>query len=134
MTGVFYMPLRQHGVGTDTEKESAREVDSGEDNSPAAPAGIRTHNLSISRVRLSNNKLSRLSGISEQTQQTIKVGSSRGYEIVTSLEVGSTTPGPYMYASRYGWIKQFEEKAGDRQTATSAKELIGCYVCSAPCF
>ena len=28
-------------------KESAHEVDSGEENSPAAPAGIRTRNLSI---------------------------------------------------------------------------------------
>ena len=28
-------------------KESAHKVDSGEENSPAAPAEIRTHNLSI---------------------------------------------------------------------------------------
>ena len=32
--------------GTDTEKESAHKVNSGEENSPAAPAGIRTRNLS----------------------------------------------------------------------------------------
>ena len=33
--------------GTDTEEESAHKVDSGEENSPAAPAGIRTRNLLI---------------------------------------------------------------------------------------
>ena len=46
------MPLRKHGDGTDTylvavlspvtEEESAHKVNSGEENSPAAPAGIRT--------------------------------------------------------------------------------------------
>ena len=33
--------------GTDTEKESAQKADPGEENSPAAPAGIRTRDLSI---------------------------------------------------------------------------------------
>ena len=47
MTGVFYVPLRSHGGGADTEKESAKKVNSGEENSPAAPGGIRTLNLSI---------------------------------------------------------------------------------------
>ena len=47
MTGVFYVPLREHGGGTNTELESAHEVNSGEEKSPAAPAGIRTRNLSI---------------------------------------------------------------------------------------
>ena len=32
--------------GTDTGEESAHKVNSGEENSPAASAGIRTHNLS----------------------------------------------------------------------------------------
>ena len=41
------MPLRQHGGGNDTEKESAQKIKSGEENSPAASARIRTHNLSI---------------------------------------------------------------------------------------
>ena len=35
------------GGGTDTEKESARKVNSGEENSPAAPARIRTRKLLI---------------------------------------------------------------------------------------
>ena len=47
MTRVFYVPLRKHGGGTDTEKVSAHKVNSGEENSPAAPAGVRTRNLSI---------------------------------------------------------------------------------------
>ena len=33
--------------GTDTEYESAQKVNSGEENSPAAPARIQTGNLSI---------------------------------------------------------------------------------------
>ena len=33
--------------GTDTEIRSAQIVDHGEENSPAAPAGIRTRDLSI---------------------------------------------------------------------------------------
>ena len=45
MTGVFYVPLRQHGDGTDTEQEAAQKVDSGEENSPTAPVGIRTRHL-----------------------------------------------------------------------------------------
>ena len=40
--------------GTDTEVESAQKVDPGEENSPAAPAGTRTRDLSKSRVRRSN--------------------------------------------------------------------------------
>ena len=39
-------------VGTDTEEESAHKVNSGEENSPAAPAGIPTRNLRT-RVRRS---------------------------------------------------------------------------------
>ena len=46
-TGVFYVPLWLHGGGTDSEYESAHKVNSGEENPPAAPAGIRTRNLSI---------------------------------------------------------------------------------------
>ena len=38
------------GGGTDTEQESAHKVDSGEENSPAAPAGIRARNLSITSL------------------------------------------------------------------------------------
>ena len=38
--------------GTDTEKESAQKVDPGEENSPAAPAGIRTRDLSITSPAL----------------------------------------------------------------------------------
>ena len=41
------MPLRSHGGGTDTEQGSAHKVNSGEENSTAAPAEIRTRNLSI---------------------------------------------------------------------------------------
>ena len=52
MTEVFYMPLPKHGGGTDTELESAYKADSGEVNSPAAPAGIRTRNLSITSPAL----------------------------------------------------------------------------------
>ena len=47
MTGVFYVPLREHGGGTDTEKESAHKVNSGEEDSPTVPARNRTRNLSI---------------------------------------------------------------------------------------
>ena len=39
------MPLRQHGGGTDTEEESAHKINSGEENVPAASAGIWTRNL-----------------------------------------------------------------------------------------
>ena len=39
------------GGGKDTEEESAHKVDSGEESSPAAPAGIRTRNLSITKPR-----------------------------------------------------------------------------------
>ena len=52
MTGVFYVPLRSHGGGTDTEEESAHKVDSGEENSPDAPTGIRTRYLSITSPAL----------------------------------------------------------------------------------
>ena len=45
--GVFYELLRQHRGGTDTEIESAQKVDPAEVNSPAALAGIRTRDLSI---------------------------------------------------------------------------------------
>ena len=38
--------------GTDTEEESAHKVNSGEENSPAAPAGIRTRNLWITSLAL----------------------------------------------------------------------------------
>ena len=38
--------------GTDTEYESAHKLDYGEENSPAAPAGIRTRNLSITSPTL----------------------------------------------------------------------------------
>ena len=52
MTGVFYVALRQLGGGTDTEEESAQKVNSGEENFPAAPAGTRTRNLSITSLAL----------------------------------------------------------------------------------
>ena len=52
MTGVFHVPLRWRGDGTDTGEESAHKVNSGEENSPAAPAGIRTGNLSITSPAL----------------------------------------------------------------------------------
>ena len=37
---------------TDTEEESAQKVNSGEENSPAASAGIRTRNLSTTSTAL----------------------------------------------------------------------------------
>ena len=40
------------GGGTDTEQESAHKVNSGEENSPAASAGIQTRNLSITSPAL----------------------------------------------------------------------------------
>ena len=52
MTGVFYVPLRQHGGGTDTELESAQKVNPAKGNSPAASAGIRTRSLSITSPEL----------------------------------------------------------------------------------
>ena len=36
----------------DTEEESAHKVNSGEENSPAAPAQIQTHDLSIMSLAL----------------------------------------------------------------------------------
>ena len=52
MTRVFNVPLRWHGGGTDTEQESAHKVNSGKENFPTAPAGIQTHNLSITSIAL----------------------------------------------------------------------------------
>ena len=40
MTGVFYVPLRYHGGGTDTEKELAHKVDSGEEILPLLLPGF----------------------------------------------------------------------------------------------
>ena len=39
-------------VGTDTEQESARKVNFGKEHSPAAPAGTRTRDLSITSPTL----------------------------------------------------------------------------------
>ena len=50
MTGIFYVLLRKHGGGTDTE--IGENGDPGEENSPAAPAGIRTRDLSIASPAL----------------------------------------------------------------------------------
>ena len=44
----------------DTEYESAHKVDSGEENSATAPAGIRTHNLFDHESSTLTNKLFRL--------------------------------------------------------------------------
>ena len=52
LLGSFTCHCRNTGGGTDTEKESAHKVKSGEGNSPAAPAGIRTRNLSITSPAL----------------------------------------------------------------------------------
>ena len=57
MTGVFYVPLRERGGGTNAEQESAHKINSGEENLPAAPAEIQTLNHWI-------NELSRLPIIS----------------------------------------------------------------------
>ena len=47
------MPLWYHGGGTDTEKEPAhKKVNPGKENSPTAPAEIRTRNLSITSLVL----------------------------------------------------------------------------------
>ena len=51
MTAVFSVPLQWHGGGTDTKWESAYNVNSGEDNFPAGPAGIWTRILSIMTPR-----------------------------------------------------------------------------------
>ena len=47
MTGIFYVLLQKYGGGMDTKIRVSTEVDPGAENSPAAPAGIRTHNLLI---------------------------------------------------------------------------------------
>ena len=52
MTEVFYMLLQEQGSGTDTDEESAHNVNSGEENCPPAPAGIQTHNLLIMSLAL----------------------------------------------------------------------------------
>ena len=44
--------------GTDTELESAHEVNSGEENSPAAPARIQTRNLLIMSLALYQHAIS----------------------------------------------------------------------------
>ena len=46
------MPLWKQGGETDSENESAHKVDSGEENSPTALAGIRTRNLLITSPAL----------------------------------------------------------------------------------
>ena len=51
-TGVFYVPLQLHGVEPTPNKDSAHKVNSGEENSPADPAGIRTRNLSMRNLVL----------------------------------------------------------------------------------
>ena len=51
--GSFTCHCGNTGGETDTKQESAHNVDSGEENSPAAPAGIRTRNLSITSPALS---------------------------------------------------------------------------------
>ena len=63
MTGVFYVPLRQQESGTDTELESAHKVSSGEENSPAAPAGIQNHNLSIMSLVLYQQAIYKCSNV-----------------------------------------------------------------------
>ena len=45
---------------TDTEQESAQKVNSEEENSPAAPAVIRTRNLSITNPTLYQQAISAL--------------------------------------------------------------------------
>ena len=40
------------GGGTDTEIRDSQKVDTGEENSPAAPAGTRTRDLSITSPSL----------------------------------------------------------------------------------
>ena len=47
MTGIFYELLRGGNTGVERipKSESAQKVDPGEENSPAAPAGIRTLDL-----------------------------------------------------------------------------------------
>ena len=52
MTEVFYVSLQYYGSETDTEWHSAHKVDSGEENSPADPVGIRTLNHSITSPTL----------------------------------------------------------------------------------
>ena len=47
MTGIFYVLLRNTGVGWDRYRKEAQKVDPGEENSPAAPAVTRTRDLSI---------------------------------------------------------------------------------------
>ena len=52
LTWVFYVPLRWHGAERDTQRESAQNVNSGEDESLTAHAGVRTRNLSITSPTL----------------------------------------------------------------------------------
>ena len=85
MTGVFYVPLWQHGGGTDTEEESAHKVDSGEVNSPAAPAGIRTTQTFDHESGALTNKLCRLESLLHQQTASIHFRGSEvaGYFYIT---------------------------------------------------
>ena len=55
MTGIFYVLLSVVARGVERglpKSESAQKVDPGEENSPAAPAGIRTRDFSITSPAL----------------------------------------------------------------------------------
>ena len=55
MTGIFYVLLEycsNMGVEQIPKSESAQKVDPGEENSLAAPAGIRTRDFSIMSLAL----------------------------------------------------------------------------------
>ena len=52
MTGVFYVLLGKTGVERILKQDSAQKVDPGEENSPAAPAGIGTRDLSATSPAL----------------------------------------------------------------------------------
>ena len=57
-------------------KESALKVNSGEEISPAAPAGIRTHNLSITSLALSPKSYPEIGGQHHVTSCWLLIGQS----------------------------------------------------------
>ena len=79
------------------KKESAHKVNSGEENCPAAPAGIRTRDLSItSPALLPTIELSRLNGI----KTTIK--SNVAPNVRTALQQVNFNITPYWFSNRIG--------------------------------
>ena len=70
------------GGGTDTEWEPAQKVNSGEENSPAASAGTRARNLSITSPALYQHTM-----LAEQTESLIALYSQQRWPLFLRLPI-----------------------------------------------